>query len=130
MQMPTSHHTASNGTPGQPHMLLGAPVSAATAALAPSAGGEVPAGTTSGGTSNSAAAGVRQADAGDGVNTENGNLVQPGTSLAIPAFGPSLNFTTSYDAGTARQQTQNGTPGPLGYGWTDNWATSLISMRA
>src|SRR6266851_727220 len=42
--------TASDGAAGQPYVLLGAPVSAATQALAPSAGGEVPAGATTGGT--------------------------------------------------------------------------------
>ncbi len=119
--------TASDGATGQPYVLLGAPVSSATAALAPSAGGEVLAGTTTGGTSNPAAPGVQQASAGDPVNTENGDFAQSGTDLSIPGFGPSLGFARTYDAGVAQQQTQAGRPGPMGYGWTDNWASSLAT---
>jgi RHS repeat-associated protein len=125
----TGNFTASDGTTGQPYVLLGAPVSAETAALAPSAGGEVLAGTTSGGTSNPAAPGVSQASAGDPVNTEDGDFTQSDTDVSIPGFGPALGFTRTYDAQVAQQQTQAGTPGPLGYGWTDNWATSLSGFR-
>jgi RHS repeat-associated protein len=120
--------TASDGVTGQPYVLLGAPVSAATAALAPSAGGEVLAGTTAGGTSNPAAPGVQQASAGDPVNTENGDFTQADTDLSIPTFGPALGFSRTYDADVAQQQTKAGTPGPMGYGWTDNWATSLSTV--
>ena len=49
--------TASDGQTGQPYILLGAPVSASTQALAPSTGGEVPAGSTAGGAANLAAPG-------------------------------------------------------------------------
>jgi len=119
---------ASDGASGQPYVLLGAPVSAATQALAPSAGGEVPAGATAGG-SNPAAPGVAQAMAGDPVNTATGGFTQSATDLSIPGFGPSLGFTRTYDALAAQQQTQAGTPGPLGYGWTDNWASSLAGSR-
>jgi hypothetical protein len=56
--------TASDGAAGQPYVLAGAPVSAAEQALAPSTGGEVPAGAADGG-SNPAAPGVAQATAGD-----------------------------------------------------------------
>jgi hypothetical protein len=45
----TVNFTASNGVSGQPYVLLGQPVSSATAALAPGAGGEVLPGTTVGG---------------------------------------------------------------------------------
>ncbi|MGH3190973.1 MAG: DUF6531 domain-containing protein [Streptosporangiaceae bacterium] len=124
-----SDFTASDGTTGQPYILLGAPVSTATAALAPSAGGEVLAGTTSGGTSNPAAPGVSQASAGDPVNTENGDFTQSDTDLSIPTFGPSLSFTRTYDSVQAQIQIGAATPGPLGYGWTDNWATSLSGFR-
>jgi trimeric autotransporter adhesin len=116
--------TASDGVTGQPYVLLGAPVSAATQALAPTTGGEVPAGAAIGG-SNPAAPGVSQATAGDPVNTENGDFTQSGTDVSAPGFGPSLDFTRTYDAGLAKRQTQAGTPGSLGYGWTDNWASSL-----
>ena len=120
--------TASDGVTGQPYVLLGAPVSAATAALAPSAGGEVPAGSAGSG-SNPAAPGVSQATAGDPVNTENGDFTQSSTDLSIPTFGPALDFTRSYDAQAGEQQTQTGMPGPLGYGWTDNWASSLSTGK-
>jgi len=120
--------TASDGVTGQPYALLGQPVSSATAALAPSAGGEVLAGTTTGGTSNPAAPGVSQASAGDPVDTENGDFAQAATDVSIPGFGPALGFTRTYDAVVARQQTQAATPGPLGYGWTDNWASSLNTV--
>jgi RHS repeat-associated protein len=125
----TANFTASDGITGQPYVLLGSPISSATASLAPSAGGEVLAGTTSGGTSNPAAPGVMQASAGDPVNTENGDFTQDATDASIPTFGPGLGFTRTYDAGVAQQQTEAGTPGPLGYGWTDNWATSLSGFR-
>ena len=121
--------TASDGVSGQPYVLLGAPVSGATAALAPSTGGEVPAGTTAGGGANPAAPGVAQASAGDPVNTEDGDFTQADTDLSIPTFGPQLTFTRSYDAELAQQQTQTGTPSALGYGWTDNWASSLATAR-
>jgi RHS repeat-associated protein len=121
--------TASDGAQGQPYVLLGAPVSSGTQALAPSTGGEVPAGTTTGGTSNPAAPGVSQASAGDPVNTENGDFTQSSTDLSIPTFGPSLDFTRSYDAQAAQQETVNGSPGTMGYGWTDNWASSLTQAR-
>jgi trimeric autotransporter adhesin len=125
----TVNFTASDGATGQPYILLGAPVSAATQALAPSTSGEVPAGTTAGGSGNPAAAGVSQALAAGSVNTENGNLTQSATDLSVPTYGPALSFSRTYDAGAAQQQTQTGTPGAMGYGWTDSWASSLTSAR-
>jgi hypothetical protein len=118
--------TASDGAVGQPYVLLGAPISAATQALAPSTGGEVPAGTTIGG-SNPAAPGVAQASAGDPVNTANGDFTQSATDISVPVFGPGLDFTRTYDALAAQQQTQAGKPGPMGYGWMDNWGSSLTA---
>ena len=116
--------TASDGATGQPYVLLGAPVSAATQALAPTTGGEVPAGATAGG-SDPAAPGVTQATAGDPVNTENGDFTQSASDVSVPTYGPSLDFTRTYDAGAAAQQAKAGTPGPMGYGWADNWGSSL-----
>ena len=116
--------TASDGATGQAYILAGAPVPNPTAQLAVSRGGQVPVRTISGGGSNLAAPGVSQPVAG-GVNTENGDFTQSATDFSIPAFGPSLDFTRTYDAQVAQQQTQTGKPGPMGYGWTDNWATSL-----
>ncbi len=120
----TRNFTASDGVPGQPYILLGAPASAATQQLAVTTGGEVPQGTTTGGT-NPAAAGVNQATAGDPVNTENGDFSQTDADISIPGYGPSLAFTRTYDADLAQAETETGTPGSLGYGWADNWATSL-----
>jgi RHS repeat-associated protein len=125
----TDNFTASDGTAGQPYVLLGTPVSASTAALSPSVGGEVLSGTTSGGTSNPAAPGVDQASAGDPVNTENGDFTQSSTDFSLPGFGPALTFSRTYDANLAQQQTQTQTPGPMGYGWSDNWASSLLAAR-
>jgi trimeric autotransporter adhesin len=125
----TANFTASDGATGQPYILLGAPVSAATQALAPSANGEVPAGTTQGGSGNAAAAGVSQALAAGSVNTEDGDLTQSDTDLSVPTYGPALGFSRTYDAGAAQVQTQTGTPGAMGYGWTDNWASSLTTAR-
>ena len=121
----SDNFTASDGAKGQPYVLLGAPVSAGTQALAPSTGGEVPAGSTAGGTSNPAAPGVSQASAGDPVDTENGDFTQSSTDVSLPGFGPALDFSRTYDAQAAQQETVNGTPGAMGYGWTDNWASSL-----
>ncbi|HEY3906371.1 MAG TPA: RHS repeat-associated core domain-containing protein [Streptosporangiaceae bacterium] len=121
--------TASDGKTGQPYLLLGARASAGTQALAPSNGGEVPAYATAGGTSNPAAPGVSSTTAGDPVNTENGDFAQSATDVSIPTYGPSLTFTRSYDAQVAQQQVKSGTPGPMGYGWTDNWASSLATTQ-
>jgi RHS repeat-associated protein len=125
----TGNFTASDGVAGQPYILLGAPVSAATTGLAPSTGGEVPAGTTSGGTSNPAAGGVSQSLAAGSVNTETGDLTQAVTDVSVPTFGPALSFGRTYDSGTAQQQTKTGTASPIGAGWTDNWASSLTTAR-
>ena len=122
----TADFTASDGVTGQPYVLLGGRCSAATQALAPTEGGEVPEATTAGGT-NAAAPGVQQATAGDPVNTENGDFTQSSTDLSVPGFGPALDFTRTYDSTTAAEQTQAAAPGPMGYGWTDNLATSLTT---
>ena len=124
----TRNFTASDGVSGEPYLLLGAPITAATAALAPGAGGEVSPLSAVGG-SNAAAPGVAQATAADPVDTENGDFSQSAADLSIPGIGPALDFTRTYDAQAARLQTVAGTPGPLGYGWTDDWATSLTLDR-
>jgi trimeric autotransporter adhesin len=124
----TANFTASDGVTGQPYILLGAPLPSGTAALAPGTGGEVPQGTTAGGT-NRAAPGVVHAMAADPVDTESGDFTQSATDFSIPTFGPSLSFTRTYDAHQAQQETVAGTPGPMGYGWTDSWASSLSTGR-
>ena len=123
--------TASDGATGQAYVLSGPAMAAnsttyaATTALAPSTGGQVPAGTAGAG-SDMAAPGVNQAVSND-VNTATGDFTQSSTDLSVPTYGPSLAFTRSYDAQVAQQQAETGTPGPMGYGWTDNWASSLAT---
>ena len=124
----TANFTASDGVSGQPYALLGHPVTTATAALAPGTGGEVSPLSAVGG-SNPAAPGITQATAGDPVDTESGDFTQSYADLSVPGYGPALDFSRTYDAQAARQQTVAGTPGPLGYGWTDNWATSVTVNR-
>jgi RHS repeat-associated protein len=120
-----ANFTASDGVTGQPYMLLGSPApTTATLALTPSTGGAAPVGAF-GVSGNAADRGLTQATAGDPVDTENGDFTQDDTDLSVPTFGPDLTFERTYDAELAQQQEQTGTPGPLGYGWNDNWATSL-----
>jgi RHS repeat-associated protein len=125
----TADFTASDGGTGAPYVLFGTPVTSADAALAPSQGGEVLGGTTDGGTSNPAAPGIDQAAAGDPVNTEDGDFTQSDTDFSLPGFGPDLSFSRTYDSHVAQQETQDNTPGPLGYGWTDNWSSSLTEAQ-
>lgn len=127
----SANFTAPDGTSGQPYLMLGtAPLTTATQAgrttlaLAPSIGGLVPAMSTAAG-ANPAAPGVAQASAGAGVNTANGDLTQMSTDFDIPTYGPPLNFTRIYDAQAVQAQTRTLTPGVMGYGWIDNWATSV-----
>lgn len=54
----------------------------------------------------------------DGVNTSTGNFAYKITDLAIPGRGPSFVFERSYNS-------QDSAAGPLGYGWTWNYNTSL-----
>lgn len=119
--------TASDGTTGQAYILAGAPVSSATAKLAPSVGGQVMRAAAVTG-SNPAAPGVSQAVAAS-TNTATGSFTQSNTDLSVPTFGPSLSFTRSYDAQTAQAQTSTGTPGPMGYGWSANWTSTLQTGR-
>jgi trimeric autotransporter adhesin len=127
--------TATDGATGQAYVVAGAIPSAATAGLAPSTGGEVPPGTTAGGAGNPADGGVSQALAAGSVNTENGDLTESATDASVPTFGPSLSFSRDYDADLAQEQTQTEltagsalvTPGPMGFGWTDNWASSVTA---
>jgi RHS repeat-associated protein len=118
----TSNFTASDGATGQPYILLGSP-SQPTPSLSPSTGGQVPADAATGG-NNPAVPGLAQSLSSD-VNTESGDFTQTAPDVTVPGPGNSLSFTRSYDAAAARRETQTGAPGPLGYGWTDNWASSL-----
>jgi trimeric autotransporter adhesin len=116
---------ASDGTTGQPYVLLGTPApSAATLAASGTTGGSVPRASTIGGSDPASHAVQAQATASP-VNTESGDFTQSSTDMSIPGFGPPLGLSRSYDSQLAQQQEQTGTPGAMGYGWTDNWASSL-----
>jgi hypothetical protein len=117
--------TATDGTSGQPYVLLGVPTpSPATLAESSTTGGAVPHGSVAGGSGGASNASQPLADAAP-VNTYSGDFTQSGTDVSVPGFGPSLDFARSYDSQLAQQQERTGTPGPMGYGWTDNQASSL-----
>jgi RHS repeat-associated protein len=86
----------------------------------------VPLSSTYGG-SNPAAPGYSQdlALAADPVDPATGDFTESSTDLSIPTYGPALDFTRTYDAQLAEQQTTAGTAGAFGYGSTDNWGGSL-----
>ena len=63
--------------------------------------------------------------AADPVNTENGDYSETFTDAKVSTYGPPLSFERTYDSSLAQAQAASGTPGPLGYGWTDNWNMSL-----
>ena len=59
---------------------------------------------------------------GDPVMCATGNLSETVTDLSIPGRGRNLHFTRTYNALAAVSQTS---PGPLGYGWSDNYGAYL-----
>lgn len=61
--------------------------------------------------------------AADPVNTATGNYTYERRDLEIPGTGMSFAFTRAYNAQDASVVTA--TDGPLGYGWTYNYNTSL-----
>ena len=62
---------------------------------------------------------------GKPVNTTNGDYWETSTDAKVATYGPPLSFSRTYDSSMAQSQASAGTPGPLGYGWTDNWNLSL-----
>jgi uncharacterized repeat protein (TIGR02059 family) len=62
---------------------------------------------------------------GDPVDSENGDYSDTYTDARVATYGPPLTFRRTYDSSMAQAQAAAGTPGPLGYGWTDNWNMSL-----
>ena len=79
------------------------------------------------GGSNAAAPGLCNCEqhVGKPINTENGDFWETSTDSHAATFGPPLAFTRTYDSMLAQAQAASGTPGPLGYGWTDNWNLTL-----
>ena len=63
--------------------------------------------------------------ASDPVNSENGDFSETYTDAKVATYGPALTFSRTYDSSLAQSQAAAGTPGPLGYGWSDNWNMSL-----
>jgi RHS repeat-associated protein len=59
------------------------------------------------------------------VDPATGDFCAFASDTSLPTYGPALSFTRTYDATSAQAESATSTPGPLGYGWTDNWATSL-----
>lgn len=62
---------------------------------------------------------------GDPVDSVNGDYSDTYTDAKVASYGPPLSFRRTYDASMAQAQASAGMPGPLGYGWTDNWSMSL-----
>jgi hypothetical protein len=54
-----------------------------------------------------------------------GDFYDSATDVTIPTDGPSLAFTRTYDATLAQAESTSASPGPLGYGWSDNLSASL-----
>jgi RHS repeat-associated protein len=71
---------------------------------------------------NAADPGLCTCGAGEPIDPENGDFYTSATDDVVSTYGPALEFTRTYDALAAQAATA---PGPLGYGWTDNWGMSL-----
>jgi RHS repeat-associated protein len=72
------------------------------------------------------APGTCDCKAGDPIDIATGDYTDSATDASAATYGPPLIFTRTYDADMAQAEAASSTPGPLGYGWTDNWATSLL----
>jgi RHS repeat-associated protein len=71
------------------------------------------------------APGTCSCNTGDPIDTASGDFHQTVTDTSLPTYGPPLAFSRTYDAFLAQEQVAASSPGPLGYGWTDTYATSL-----
>jgi RHS repeat-associated protein len=120
----SSSFTTADGMSGQPYLLIN---NSTQTPLVP-AGGDVATSSTYG-LSNSASPGITDSvtTAADAVNPATGDFSESYTDFSIPTYGPSLTFTRTYDAKLAQQEAITGTPGPMGYGWSDKWGASLSS---
>jgi RHS repeat-associated protein len=72
------------------------------------------------------APGACDCNAGDPIDVATGDYTDSVTDASAATYGPSLNFIRTYDADMAQAETASSAPGALGYGWTDNWAMSLL----
>ena len=115
--------TTADGMSGQPYVLVSSP-SPPTNFTAP--GGAVAnAGTY--GFSNDAAPALAPAVTADAVNPASGDYSETYDDLSIPTYGPALDFARTYDAKLAQQAALSGSPGQMGYGWTDSFGASVSS---
>jgi RHS repeat-associated protein len=78
-----------------------------------------------GGGGGSAAPGTCACGTGEPVDPMTGDFYDSVTDVTIPTDGPSLNFARTYDATLAQAESASGSPGPLGYGWSDDLSVSL-----
>jgi RHS repeat-associated protein len=89
--------------------------------------GGVPPAAATGSGSNQLEKHVSGCGCADPVNVEDGDFYESSTDGVAPtSAGPPLDFTRTYDADMASSELASSTPGPLGYGWTDNFSTSLL----
>jgi RHS repeat-associated protein len=70
-------------------------------------------------------AGPTDTTVANSIDVASGDYFTSATDASIATYGPPLAFTRTYDAALAQAESASSTPGPLGYGWTDNWGTSL-----
>ncbi len=71
-------------------------------------------------------AGYAVSFAGDPVDTANGDLSESATDSSVAGYGPVLDFTRTYNSELAEDEANDSlSPGPLGYGWSENWDAYL-----
>jgi len=67
--------------------------------------------------------------AGGSVDPATGDLIESASDTSVPTIGPSLALSRTYDSSMAQSEASTSSPGPFGYGWTDNFAMSLLLNR-
>jgi RHS repeat-associated protein len=118
--------TAPDGLAGQPYVLVNN-VSSVGAFYGGSGaiGGAVPISATYGGANPAAPATTNdQAYVADAISAEDGDFTESNADFSIPTEGPALDLRRTFDSRLAQAEAATGTPGPFGYGWTDNFAQS------
>jgi hypothetical protein len=64
---------------------------------------------------------------GSTIDIATGDFFHTTTDASVATYGPALSFTRTYDADMAATEAgeQSPSPGPMGFGWTDNWGEKL-----
>lgn len=62
---------------------------------------------------------------GEPIDPSTGDFYETTTDLNVSGAGLPLQFVRTYDSLVAQQQAAASSPGPLGYGWSDNLGMSL-----